>query len=101
MTAIDRIIEMERLLDDAEASLTRLDQALNEFKITREDVDALTKYYNSDWKSDLEADDRGLLPKNLKRGVLSQDGIFDLLTHYRETCDRLIFEAEKLRAGEK
>ena len=40
---------------------------------------ALSKYYSSDaWKRDFAADEAGLLPKDLKRGVLSEDGIYAL-----------------------
>ena len=40
----------------------------------------LSNYYNSDeWKRDFAADEAGLLPKDLKRGVLSEDGIYNLL----------------------
>ena len=41
---------------------------------------ALSDYYGSPaWKRDLASDEAGLLPKDLKRGVLSEDGIYDLL----------------------
>lgn len=40
----------------------------------------LSNYYNSDeWKRDFATDEAGLLPKDLKRGVLSEDGIYNLL----------------------
>ena len=40
----------------------------------------LSAYYSSDaWKRDYAADEAGLLPKDLKRGVLSEDGIYNLL----------------------
>ncbi|MBP3798715.1 MAG: DUF4298 domain-containing protein [Ruminococcus sp.] len=43
-------------------------------------LDELSAYYTSDaWKNDFAADEAGLLPKDLKRGVLSEDGIYDLL----------------------
>ena len=43
--------------------------------------DALREYMDSGlWLSDYEADERGELPKDLKRGVLSEDGLYDLLT---------------------
>ena len=32
------------------------------------------------WLSDYELDEKGLLPKNLKRGVLSQDGLYNLFS---------------------
>ena len=43
-------------------------------------LDELSAYYSSDaWKRDYVADEAGLLPKDLKRGVLSEDGIYNLL----------------------
>ena len=43
--------------------------------------DALREYMDSGlWLSDYEADERGELPKDLKRGVLSEDGLYNLLT---------------------
>lgn len=43
----------------------------------------LSDYYGSPaWKRDLAADEAGLLPKELKRGVLSEDGIYDLLERF-------------------
>lgn len=42
--------------------------------------EALKEYYESGlWLSDYEADERGELPADLKRGVLSQDGLYNLL----------------------
>ena len=44
----------------------------------------LSDYYGSDaWKRDFAADEAGLLPKDLKRGVLSEDVIYDLLEKFR------------------
>ena len=39
----------------------------------------LDYYQGGRWLSDYEADERGALPADLKRGVLSQDGIWNLL----------------------
>ena len=40
----------------------------------------LDDYYTSgQWLKDYEADEKGLLPETLKRGVLSQDTLYDLL----------------------
>jgi hypothetical protein len=45
----------------------------------------LESYYTSgDWLADFEADEAGLLPKDLKRGVLSEDGLHDLLDAFKE-----------------
>ena len=43
----------------------------------------LSDYYSSPtWKRDFAADEAGLLPEELKRGVLSEDGIYDLLERF-------------------
>jgi len=39
------------------------------------------------WISDYEADEQGLLPPSLKRGVLSQDGLYTLLGEFAEDDD--------------
>lgn len=45
----------------------------------------LDEYYTSgEWLEDYEADEAGLLPKDMKRGVLSQDGLYDLLEEWQE-----------------
>ena len=47
---------------------------------TGEVAGELIAYYeNGQWLRDYESDERGELPSNLKRGVLSQDGLWDLL----------------------
>ena len=49
---------------------------------------ALEGYYLSDdWKQDFSDDEAGLLPPDLKRGVLSEDGIYNLIETYRELRD--------------
>ena len=39
----------------------------------------LEYYQNGQWLRDYELDELGLLPQDLKRGVLSQDGVFHYL----------------------
>lgn len=49
------------------------------------DLKELEDYYTSpEWKEDYAADEAGLLPEGLKRSVLSQDGINDLLDRFRD-----------------
>lgn len=49
------------------------------------DLKELEDYYTSpEWKEDYAADEAGLLPAGMKRGVLSQDGICDLLDRFRD-----------------
>jgi len=65
---IERVEHYERLFDEAAISLDP------------EKLAALDAYYTSGlWLEDYEADERCELPPDLKRGVLSQDGLYDLL----------------------
>lgn len=44
-------------------------------------LDNLLAYYEGgQWLVDYQLDEQGMLPKNLKRGVLSQDGVYNFLT---------------------
>ena len=87
---IARIRKMERRLDRALAAVKRLSAALDKYEATKEDIDALDEYYGSnEWRQDFEDDEAGLLPEGLKRGVLSEDGIWNLLIDHKELKDRL------------
>ena len=87
---IARIRKMERRLDRALAVVKRLTAALDKWEATQADVAALEEYYSSGaWRRDFEDDDAGRLPQDLKRGVLSEDGIWNLLTDCKELKERL------------
>lgn len=46
-------------------------------------IKLLNDYYTSrEWLHDYELDEQGLLPPGLKRGVLSQDAVYDLLEEH-------------------
>ena len=84
-TTIERIQKMEVYFD------TLSSVARNNPQILKEDVNLqkmlyeLTSYYESgQWLKDFEADERGELPKDLKRGVLSEDGVYNLLSEFKE-----------------
>ena len=78
--AVKRITEMEQILDEAKQRADALEQALDAFEEYQKMVRKLEKYYASqNWKNDLALDESGKLPAGLKRGVLSEDGIYNLL----------------------
>lgn len=84
MTRIERITHMEGLLDKSTEVIARLEQALEDFAALQPDIAELEAYYTSpQWRKDFEADEAGKLPKDLKRGVLSEDGIWNVLEDYR------------------
>lgn len=64
--------------------------ALEQYPAVGEDVYALSSYYESDlWMKDYEADEAGQLPADLKRGVLSEDGLYNLLAEYGDLISKL------------
>lgn len=85
MTQIDRITHMEALFDKSEEVIRRLETALEDFAALQPAIAELEAYYtSSQWRKDFEADEAGKLPKDLKRGVLSEDGLWNLLGDYKE-----------------
>ena len=90
MDQIARIESMEKKLDDTAAAVHALSVALDAYLGVAEDIAALESYLSSpEWREDLAADEKGLLPAALKRGVLSEDGIYDLLEENGELLKRL------------
>ena len=84
MNRIDRIRSMEQKMDRAAAAITAADKALDDYILALDDIRALAAYYAGEaWMKDFAADEAGKLPADLKRGVLSEDGIFDLLEENR------------------
>lgn len=84
MNAVNRIKAMEEKFDRALEAVASLDVALENFKASIPEVKELAAYYESDlWRRDFEADSAGKLPCDLKRGILSEDGIYNLLTDYQ------------------
>lgn len=86
---IERIREMELRMERVAKTVEELMTALSHFKALHDDLEVLDQYYGSDeWKQDLAADDAGRLPRDLKRGVLSEDGLWNLLSEVREMNKR-------------
>ena len=87
---IKRIRQMERRLVRATHAVRRLSLALDNYEAIKDDIATLDSYYGSEtWRQDFADDEAGLLPMGLKRGVLSEDGIWNLLTNYRELQTRI------------
>ena len=81
---------MEQLFDRASGAVAELLAALDKYQAAQETIATLSAYYGSDeWKQDFADDEAGLLPTGLKRGVLAEDGIWNLLAEVRELDNRL------------
>ena len=93
---IARIRAMEQRMNRAAAAVKRLSVALDKWESAQEDITALGEYYGSDlWRQDFADDEAGLLPADLKRGVLSEDGLWNLLVDVRELDVLLKVTAKK------
>ena len=87
---IARIRKMERRLNRALAAVKHLTGALDKWEAVQDDIAALEEYYgDGEWRKDFEDDEAGRIPQDLKRGVLSEDGIWNLLTDCKELKERI------------
>lgn len=76
---------MEQRMERAAKAVMQLSAALDNYEAVQEDIAELERYYGSEqWKQDYAADEAGLLPADLKRGVLSEDALWNLLSDVRE-----------------
>lgn len=93
---VDRVRKMEQYFDailDAKGS--RPETLLSD-PVIKTYLQELQAYYeHGQWLNDYESDERGELPADLKRGVLSQDALYDLfsemenLANIKDLCDAI------------
>ena len=78
--AVSRISKMEEVFDDLRFSFEKSKEEFYKNKNLQKKLKFLTNYYESGkWLKDYQLDEQNKLPKNLKRGILSQDGIYNFL----------------------
>lgn len=93
---VERIKLMEERFDRVSDAVTKLSEALEAYRSEQDELSILNSYYGSDeWKQDFADDEAGRLPKDLKRGVLSEDGVWDVLSENQVLLVRM---RELLRA---
>ena len=84
------VYQMELILERAHGMLDLLDEKIAEFKAFQSEIQKLEEYYASpQWKKDFAMDEAGLFPAELKRGVLSEDGIYNILERNKEMLEML------------
>ena len=85
---IARVQKMERYFDEILETMKVDQNILKESEDIYKKFQELLTYYESGlWLQDYECDERGKLPKGLKKGVLSEDGLYNLLTEVDEICN--------------
>ena len=94
--AVKRIQAMEAALDAVTDANEAMAQALLHYAKAQDQVVELSRYLGSEaWFEDCEADALGLLPHDLKRGVLSEDGAFNALADNFDTAIAMLEAATK------
>lgn len=85
MKDYSHITEMEKIMDNHNEKIEKLNDLLDYLKDNMGNFEKLLDYYYSDQRyQDLKDDEEGLIDQNLKRGVLSEDAIYDLISEYYE-----------------
>lgn len=80
----------ESLLNAVSAKVQILKSAIIGFESVQNEIDELSSYYaSSEWKEDFASDGAGMFPPTLKRGVLSEDGLYNLLNEIKELKEKL------------
>ena len=81
----DRISQMEEIYDKALEIMDKAKEDPDSFLDFQNEISKLEDYYTGKlWIKDFELDEAGKLPQDLKRGVLSEDGIYNLLERNSE-----------------
>ena len=84
------IYAMESILDKATHKMDALEKMISEYEDFQFEIKKLEAYFTSQqWKDDYAMDEAGKIPEKLKRGVLSQDGIWNMLERNRELIRRI------------
>ena len=86
--AIERVQQMEQRFDLLQAAANTEPNRLFRDGALREELRILLRYYeNGRWLRDYELDEQGFFPQDLKRGVLSQDGVYNLLAQIQSEAE--------------
>ena len=88
--SLSRVKAMETIFDTALKLINEGTVNSKELLAYQPQIKRLSDYYESpEWKEDFEADESGKLPSDLKRGVLSEDGIYNLLEQNKEILEEI------------
>lgn len=83
MMQIKRIEEMEKSLDISIKIIKQFEESLKEYKKVQRHIKKISKYYGSkEWYKDF--DDYNDKKANIKAGVLSEDGIYNVIMENKE-----------------
>ena len=97
---IERIKNMEAKLDNVQPKLKTFQESLDNLRSVIPDIKILSQYYSSkEWKEDFQADEDGKIPKDLKRGVLAEDTLYNLLEEFNEIGDDMKKLSDEIKSA--
>jgi len=87
---VKRVLEMEKNYLSLKTAIDELEEALSHFRSVCPCGDVLEEYYTSpQWRKDFEDDENGKIIPEINKGVLSEDGIYNLLERKKELLEEL------------
>ena len=90
MEQAERITYMEQILDEAAEAVSSLSEALEKYSAVQDKLQELAAYYSSEqWRQDFDDDSAGKIPQDLKRSVLSEDAVYNLLADISDLKEQL------------
>ena len=91
MDQIDRINKYEYILNNSNQIIKNLEKTINDLNNIQSDIKSLNDYYgSSEWYQDIDDDKLGLLPKDINKGILSEDAIYNLLIDNKEVAIEML-----------
>lgn len=93
----ERINKMEKILSNSSKLLEELEEILDKLEKDSKNYDELIKYYYSNnWIKDKEDFEKNLLPDIESAYVLTEDGIYDMMTSSSGSAIRMLEIATKI-----
>ena len=97
MTQKERIDKMEKILSNSSKLLEELEEILDKLEKDSKNYDELIKYYYSNnWIKDKEDFEKDLFPNVESAHVLTEDGIYDMMTSSSGTAIHMLELATKI-----
>lgn len=99
---VKNILKMEKQFIALNKAVDELETALLHFRTVHTYGDTLEEYYISpQWRKDFEDDEAGRIIPEITKGVLSEDGIHNLLERKKELLEELVAFVEEIKKSNK
>lgn len=88
---------MENIMVRQEENVKKLEFMLKQIDDSQKDYEALNEYYYSEQRDkDLDDEEKHLIPENIRRGVLSEDEVYNMFIDYHDAALHMIETALKI-----